>query len=243
MAAANIITMRAGADNYIYLLQYDPCHALVVDPGEISPVVMQLSKMGLELGMILVTHHHGDHAGAVAELKKRTGCTVIGGDVSRIPAIDKVVKDGDIITAGNDSIKAIATPGHTRTSICYYMQPSATEPGILWTGDTLFVMGCGRIIEGDAATMYASLMMLAALPDDTLIYCGHDYTEENCRFGLTIEPGNPAIKDRLTKVHALERAGKPTVPSTMGLERETNVFLRAGSAERFGDLRRLKDAF
>jgi hydroxyacylglutathione hydrolase len=244
MASGTIITLRAGADNFFYLWQYDATHVLTVDPSEISPVVVQLSKMGLELGMILVTHHHWDHIGAVAELKKRTDCIVVGGEAERIPGVDRVVGDGDIVTAGQAQIQGIATPGHTRTSICYYLKPSEEYPhGVLWTGDTLFVMGCGRIGEGSAATMYASLMKLSALPDETLVYCGHDYTEENCRFGLTIEPENLKLQNRLQEVLAAQKAGRPTVPSTIGREKETNPFLRAGTVDVFADLRKRKDVF
>jgi hydroxyacylglutathione hydrolase len=244
MESDNVITIRAGVDNFIYLYQYDGTSALAVDPCEISPVVGQLSKMGLQLGMILVTHHHWDHIGAVAELKKRTGSAVVGGDKERIPGVDRVVADGDVVTAGDREIQAIATPGHTRTSMCYYMRPSSEhKEGILWTGDTMFVMGCGRIGECDAATLHASLMKLAALPDDTLVYCGHDYTEENCRFALSQEPDSQLLKARLKEVQQLHKAGKLTVPSTIAREKETNPFLRASSMERFAELRKRKDVF
>jgi hydroxyacylglutathione hydrolase len=244
MAVGEVFTIRAGVDNFIYLYQYDGVNTLAIDPCEISPVVGQLSKMGLQLGMILVTHHHWDHIGAVAELKKRTGCAVIGGDKERIPGVDRVVADGDVVTAGDREIRAIATPGHTRTSICYYMPPSdAHKDGIVWTGDTMFVMGCGRIGEGDAATLHASLMKLAALPDETLVYCGHDYTEENCRFALSQEPDSQPLKSRLGEVHELHKTGKLTVPSTIAREKETNVFLRASTVEDFAELRRRKDVF
>jgi hydroxyacylglutathione hydrolase len=258
MTVGDVVTIRAGADNLMYLYQYDGTSALAVDPCEISPVVGQLGKLGLQLGTILVTHHHWDHIGAVAELKKRTGCTVVGGDKERIPGVDRVLADGDVVMAADREIQAIATPGHTRTSLCYYVQPSGThKEGILWTGDTMFVSGCGRIGEGDAGTLYASLMKLAALPDETLVYCGHDYTLENCRFALTIEPDNQALKERLKEVQQLQKAGKLTVPSTIAREKATNPFLRAAepavktavgmagadAAAVFAELRRRKDVF
>jgi hydroxyacylglutathione hydrolase len=244
MAAAQVITIRADADNFFYLYQYDGQNAVAVDPCEITPVLEHLRKLGLQLGMILVTHHHWDHIGAVAELKKRTGCAVVGGDAARIPGVDRVVADGDIVTAGDAEIQAIATPGHTRTSICYYMRPSGErKEGIIWTGDTMFVMGCGRIGEGDAGTLHGSLMKLAALPDDTLVYCGHDYTLENCQFALTIEPDSQPLKERLKELQQLHKTGKPTVPSTIAREKETNPFLRTSSVEEFADLRRRKDVF
>jgi hydroxyacylglutathione hydrolase len=258
MDKSPVITLRAGMDNFIYLWQYDAGHALAVDPSEISPVVTQLSKLGLELGMILVTHHHWDHIAAVQELKRRTGCTVVAGEADRIGGVDRVVGEGDVIAAGRAEIQAIATPGHTRTSICYYARPLEGHPrGVLWTGDTLFVMGCGRIKEGSAATLQASLAKLAALPDDTMFYCGHDYTEENCRFALTVEPDSLQLRNRLREVLDAHKAGRLTVPSTIGREKETNPFLRAGVATLkiganlalademhvFAELRKRKDVF
>jgi hydroxyacylglutathione hydrolase len=249
-----VITIPALGDNLIYLYRYNQSDSLAVDPGECRSVLKILGQQDLNLKMILVTHHHWDHTGGVAELKKKTGCRVIGGDKRRIRGVDEVVGEGDILSAGDAEVRVIATPGHTSTSVCYYVPPSPTDGGgILWTGDTLFVGGCGRLFEGSASAMFESLQKLAFLPDETLVYCGHDYTVENYEFALSIEPDNQAIRQRLRDI----RQSGQTVPSTMLQERTTNVFLRAGApqveaalgmgqakdSEVFAELRRRKDIF
>ena len=247
-----MITIPAFGDNLIYLYRYNQSDCLAVDPGE--SVLKALKEQDLSLKMILLTHHHWDHTGGVAELKKKTGCKVVGGDKRRIRGIDQLVEDGDILPVGDAEIRVIATAGHTSTSVCYYLVPSpANASGILWTGDTLFVGGCGRLFESNARTMFESLQKLASLPDDTLVYCGHDYTLENYEFALSIEPDNQAIRQRLNDM----RQGGQTVPSTILQERTTNVFLLAGTPELkaalgmeqakdfrvFTELRRRKDIF
>ena len=197
----------------------------------------------LKLTHILITHHHWDHTGGVSELKAATGCAVVGGDGRRIAGIDKVVGDGDIVTLGEKRIRVISTPGHTLTSVCYYMEGNGNEGGVVWTGDTMFAGGCGRKFEGDAGLMRESLLKIAGLPEDTLVYCGHDYTIENYEFALTIEPNNEAFKQRLEEVKRSVRAGGLTVPSTIAQEKKTNLFLQADSVEAFAELRRRKDIF
>jgi len=254
----SVITIPAFGDNFICLYRYNQSDSLVVDPGDSSSVLKILQEQGLGLKMILVTHHHWDHVAGAADLKQRTGCKIIGADGQRVPGIDSVVTDGQILTVRDRKVRVIYTPGHTRTSVCFYMEPSAgNENGILWTGDTLFVGGCGRLLECNAQTMWNSLQRLASLPDDTLVYCGHDYTMENYEFASGIEPGNQAVKERLEQVRQLQKQGKPTVPSSILQERTTNCFLRAGSPELkaalgmqgaeavevFAELRRRKDIF
>ncbi|MHC4204705.1 MAG: hydroxyacylglutathione hydrolase, partial [Planctomycetota bacterium] len=187
----SVITIPALGDNFIYLYRYNQSDALAVDPCDSSLVLRALKEHGLNLKAILITHHHWDHVGGTNELKRKTGCEVIGADKRRIPGIDLVVTDEQVLSVSERKIRVIATPGHTSTSVCYYMEPSAgSENGILWTGDTLFVGGCGRLLEQDAQSMWDSLQKLASLPDDTLVYCGHDYTLENYEFASGIEPGN-----------------------------------------------------
>ena len=254
----SVITIPSLGDNFIYLYRYNQNDSLAVDPSDGSLVLKILQEHGLNLKTILITHHHWDHVAGTAELKQKTGCKVIGADRRRIPGIDSVVADGQILPIGDRKVRVIATPGHTRTSVCYYMEPSAgNENGILWTGDTLFVGGCGRLIECDAQSMWTSLQRLASLPDDTLVYCGHDYTLENYEFASGIEPGNQDVKERLDQVRQLQKQGKPTVPSSILLERTTNCFLRSGTPELkaslgvpqaravevFAELRRRKDVF
>ena len=264
----SVITIPALGDNFIYLYQYNRSNALVVDPSDASLVLDTLKEHSLNLTTILTTHHHWDHTAGTIELKEKTGCKVIGPDKQRIPGIDCVVEDGKILTIGNIKIQVIATPGHTRTAVCYYVQPSNdNNNGILWTGDTLFIGGCGRLLECNARSMWDSLLKLASLPDDTLVYCGHDYTVENYQFALSIEPDNQAVKQCLSEVRQAQRAGRQTVPfrrvaatarqATMLRERTTNPFLRADTSELktaldmpqaqavevFAELRRRKDFF
>ena len=250
----SVITIPALGDNLFYLHRYNQSDCLVVDPSDCSSVLRILREQDLSLQMILITHHHWDHTGGVAELKQKTGCKVVGGDKRRIQGVDQLVADGEILPVGDAEVHVIATPGHTSTSVCYYVLPSGTSvSGILWTGDTLFVGGCGRLFEGNAKSMWGSLQKLASLPDDTLVYCGHDYTLENYEFALSIEPDNQAVRQRLNDI----RQTGQTVPSTMLQERATNVFLLAGTPElkaalnmpqakdfeAFAELRQRKDIF
>ncbi|UCE50144.1 MAG: hydroxyacylglutathione hydrolase [Phycisphaerales bacterium] len=240
-----VITIPALGDNYIYLYCYHQDNAFVVDPGNATALLKALEKHGLNLTDVLATHHHFDHTAGIEELKNKTGCKVCDGNKA------------EILHIANLNVRVITTPGHTLDSVCYYVQPSERYSGILFTGDTLFIGGCGRPIECDAETMWHSLQKIAALPDDTLIYPGHDYTEENYEFELTIEPNNPAVKLRLDEIKQAQRQGFPTVPSTMLQEKTTNVFLRAHTpeiksalnmptataAEVFAELRRRKNIF
>jgi hydroxyacylglutathione hydrolase len=250
----SVITISALGDNLIYLYQYGQGDCLVVDPGDCPPVLKALKKHNLSLRTILVTHHHWDHIGGAGKLKKKTGCKIIGGDRRRMSDIDQLVEDGQRFQVGDTEVQVIATPGHTSTSVCYYV-PSTTDNtnGILWTGDTLFVGGCGRLLECDAKTMWQSLQKPASLPDDTLVYCGHDYTVENYEFALSIEPDNEMVRQRLSDI---SKTGQ-TVPSTISQEKTTNIFLRSGTPkvktalgmtdakdfEVFAELRRRKDIF
>ncbi|MFQ6034257.1 MAG: hydroxyacylglutathione hydrolase [Sedimentisphaerales bacterium] len=253
-----LITIEALGDNFIYLYQYSSSSALVVDPSDSSSVLQIIEKRKLNLSMILVTHHHWDHTAGVAKLKSKTGCRIVGGDKQRILGIDIVADDGQILTVGDAKMQVITTPGHTRTSVCYYMEPSSDNGrGILWTGDTLFVGGCGRLLECSPQVMWNSLQKLVSLPEATRLYCGHDYAMENYEFALSIEPDNQVIKKCLQQVKQTQKAGKGTVPSTILQEKITNPFLRAdtpeiknalnmpqaSTVEVFGQLRRRKDAF
>ncbi len=225
------ITILTCGDNYIYISRDDERNALVVDPSEAGAVLGILREQRLTLTTVLVTHHHWDHTGGVAELKKQTACQVVGADGHRIGRIDKRVEDGEVLTFGGQHVMVLTTPGHTRTSVCYHLLPSAPrEPGAVWTGDTLFVGGCGRPMECDASILWESLEKLAALPDDTLVYCGHDYTAENYEFALTVEPGNQAVQQRLREVRQATAKGRPSVPSSIAQEKRTNIFLRSSEA-------------
>jgi hydroxyacylglutathione hydrolase len=203
----------------------------------------------------LNTHHHGDHAGGNLELKERTGCIVVGprADAARIPGIDVAVGEGDEVAIGGHVARVYDTPGHTRGHIVYHFAADKAA----FVGDTLFAMGCGRLFEGTPAQMWSSLSKILTWPDDTRLYCAHEYTQSNARFAVTVEPANEALKRRAAVVAALRAENRPTVPSMLGEERATNPFLRPRSAnlqatialvggddvEVFAKTRALKDAF
>lgn len=217
-------------DNYAYLV-YDRADGVcaVVDPSEPEPVKRALAARGLTLTHILNTHHHMDHVGGNLALKEYSGAKIVGPekDAARIPGIDIGVNEGETLKLGSHGAKVLEIPAHTRQHIAFWFEADRA----VFTGDTLFAMGCGRLFEGDPPTMWASLSKLMKLPDDTRVYCGHEYTEANGRFALTVEPGNADLNARMAEVRALRADGKPTIPSTMGLEKRTNPFLRATSPE------------
>jgi hydroxyacylglutathione hydrolase len=196
-----------------------------IDAPEAAAVEAALKATGWKLTDILVTHHHGDHTGGISELKQRHHCRVTAPlrEAARIPDVDATVGEGDTVKMGALEAKVIETPGHTLGQINYFFPADK----LLFAGDTLFSIGCGRVIEGNAEMMWQSLLKLRALPDDTQVYCGHEYTAANIRFALTIEPDNAALKARAEEVKRQLAAGKPTVPSPLGEEKRANVFLRA----------------
>ena len=213
-------------DNYVYLLREPQTGSTgVVDPSVAEPVLRALGETGWRLTHILNTHHHPDHTGGNLELKRATGALIVGprADRDRIPGIDVEVGEGDRYALGAQSAQVFDVPGHTRGHIAYWFKDSRA----LFSGDTLFLMGCGRLFEGTPEQMWRSLGKLRGLPAETRVYCGHEYTQSNARFALTVEPQNPALVARSRRVDALRAEGKSTVPGTMGEEIATNPFLRA----------------
>jgi hydroxyacylglutathione hydrolase len=239
----NITILPVFGDNYIYLAEYAAGRCFAVDPGDSGPVLNELNRKELRLTHIFATHHHADHVGGIGSLKKRFGCQVIGPDAKRIAGLDTLAGDGDTIELGDMTVQFITTPGHTATSVCYYLTAASLSQPVLFTGDTLFVCGCGRMFECGGEMMYASLQKLAALSDDTLVYPGHDYTEENVRFALSFEPNNGALQKKLEGVQNQNKANEPTVPSTLAEEKKINPFLKATDWQSFTDLRQKKDVF
>ncbi len=211
-------------DNYIWLIGCDDKpDVAIVDPGDADPVIAYLEHKGLRPAAILITHHHGDHTGGVSELVARYAIPVYGPASERIPALTHPLTEGERVelAACGIALEVFDTPGHTRGHLCYY------GGGALFSGDTLFAAGCGRLFEGTAEQMFHSLEKLRALPDDTLVYCAHEYTQANLAFAVVAEPQNSDTATRLTEVNALRRAGKATVPSTLAAEKATNPFLRS----------------
>ncbi len=243
-------------DNYGFLVQ-DPesgeCAA--IDTPDAARILETLQETGWRLTHIFNTHHHFDHAGGNAALKEKTGCRIIGprGEAEAIPGLDRAVGEGDRVALGRHQARIIETPGHTRGHIAYHF----AESGIAFVGDTLFALGCGRLFEGSAAQMWNSLGKLMALPDATIIYCAHEYTQANARFALTIEPDNSDLQIRARAIDAARARGRATVPTSIGLEKATNPFLRAAdpalaarldlagrpAADVFAEIRARKDAF
>ncbi|WGK93180.1 hydroxyacylglutathione hydrolase [Pseudomonas migulae] len=219
-----ISALPAFTDNYIWLLQDpDTRRCAVVDPGDAAPVQAWLAaNPGWALSDILITHHHHDHVGGVEQLKKATDAKVYGPASETIPARDVALKDNDRINVLGWDFEVISVPGHTLGHIAYYHQ------GVLFCGDTLFAAGCGRLFEGTPEQMHTSLTRLASFPEDTRVYCTHEYTLSNLRFAVAVEPGNPHTVERLAKVTEQRAAGVITLPSTLALEKQTNPFLRVG---------------
>lgn len=230
------------ADNYSWLLTDSVSGKTgIVDPAEADPAVAVLEAAGRRLDVIFLTHHHPDHVGGAEALRARYGAAIVGNraDAHRLPRLDVPVHGGALAAFGAANAQVIEVPGHTLGHIAYYF----ADGGLLFAGDTLFSMGCGRLFEGTAAQMFASFAKFAELPDATLLCCGHEYTAANGKFALSLEPENEALQERMKEVTALRAQGRATVPVSLGTERATNPFIRARNAEEFGERRKAKDNF
>uniref|UniRef100_A0A061RZ71 hydroxyacylglutathione hydrolase n=1 Tax=Tetraselmis sp. GSL018 TaxID=582737 RepID=A0A061RZ71_9CHLO len=245
------------SDNYVWLLKESSSGKVaVVDPSEFGPVDSVLESRGLKLDYIINTHHHFDHTGGNLQLQKKYGCEVVGAksDRDRIPGIQTALGDGDTWKFGSLDVVCYETPGHTSGHVTYYV-PEAKS---VFPGDTLFLMGCGRVFEGTPEQMHASLSKIKALPADTKVYCAHEYTQANAKFALVVNPGNQELKARAAEVAGMRAKGEATVPGVLGQELATNPFLRwddaeikksvglssgASDVETFAAVRRAKDRF
>jgi hydroxyacylglutathione hydrolase len=252
--AADISVFTCLTDNFGYLVHNRASGATAsIDAPEAAPIVKALDEQGWKLTDILITHHHGDHVGGVAELKQRYGCRVVAphDKTSKIANVDQRVANGDVVKIGGLLARVVETPGHTLDHISYVFDNDKA----LFAADTLFSIGCGRVFEGNAPMMWESLLKLRALPDDFRLYCGHEYTASNVRFALSVDPDNAALKARADEVSRLRADNKPTIPVLLGEEKKANVFLRAddpviaarlhmkgaSAAEVFGELRERKN--
>jgi hydroxyacylglutathione hydrolase len=254
--ALEIHSLPVLQDNYVHLLREPRSRTVAaVDPSVAKPVADALDGLGWTLTHILNTHHHWDHTGGNLELKEQTGCLIVGpkADEARIPGIDIALRDGERYAFGSEEAEIFDIPGHTRGHIAFYFPESAA----LFCGDTLFSLGCGRLFEGTPPQMWHSLLKLRRLPGDTKVYCGHEYTQANARFALTIDPANKALQRRAAEVEQLCRKDRPTIPSLLSEECAANPFLRADDPALaralkmeaadpvavFAEIRRRKDMF
>jgi hydroxyacylglutathione hydrolase len=237
-----VVRIPVLSDNYVWLVREATSGAvMVVDPAVAEPVLTEADKRGWAITHIWNTHWHPDHTGGNTAIKVATGCTITGpaAEAERIPTLDVRVEGGDVVTFGALEAQVIDVPAHTAGHIAFHF---ASER-VIFVGDTLFAMGCGRLFEGTADQMFANMQVLSQLPDDTMVYCAHEYTQSNGRYALTAEPGNAALITRMKQVDADRSAGVATVPTTIGLERATNPFMRARNVAELAERRAAKDSF
>ena len=236
--ALEIVQIPLLSDNYGWLLHdADSGETAVLDPGEAGPLQAAADERGWQVTAVWNTHWHPDHVAGNSAFAAPV--TAPAAEAAKIGRVDHGVAEGDTVAIGSHRAQVMTVPGHTQGHVAYHF----ADDGIIFTGDTLFAMGSGRLFEGTPADMFANMQRYAALPDATLVYCGHEYTQGNGRFALSVEPDNAAIVERMHEVDRLRAAGEPTVPTTIGLEKATNPFLRATTAEQLGERRVAKDSF
>jgi hydroxyacylglutathione hydrolase len=237
-----ILGVRALADNYIWLIhEPEGGETVVVDPAIAEPVLAACDERGWGITQIWNTHWHPDHTDGNVDIKAATGCRVVGplDDRHAIPALDEIVDEGSYATIGRLKATVMSTPGHTHVHVVYHLP---AVPAI-FTGDTLFALGCGRLLEGTAEQMFTNMQRFAALPDETRVYCAHEYTQSNGKFALTVDANNSDLIERMVVVDAARAAGLATVPSTIGEERATNPFMRVGNSAALAARREAKDRY
>ena len=236
-----IVPVPVLTDNYVWLIHDSQSgETAAVDPSVADPVLDAAAAKGWRLSQVLNTHWHPDHTGGNQAIQAATGCPITApAEAERVSKVDRIVGEGDRVTVAGQQAVVWEIPAHTAGHIAYYFE----DEGLIFVGDTMFAMGCGRLFEGTAHQMYANLQRIAALPSDVRIYCGHEYTLANARFAAHVEPDNAAIADRIRSVEAMRAAGEVTLPTTVEQERETNPFVRVTNWEEFARLRSAKDSF
>lgn len=237
----DVIPVPALNDNYIWMLR-DPASGTVavVDPGQDAPALDAAAARGWRIDQVLITHWHPDHTGGTAAIKAATGARVTGpAEAEKVTPMDRIVAEGDRLVLGEFEAEVWDIPAHTAGHIALYF----ADAKMIFTGDTLFAMGCGRLFEGTAEQMFANMARFAALPHDVRIYCGHEYTLANARFAAHVDPDNAAVIERQERILAMRERGAVTLPTTIGEERATNPFMRAADAADLARLRTLKDSF
>ena len=236
-----IVPVPVLTDNYVWLIHdSESGKTAAVDPSVADPVLDAASARGWRITQVLNTHWHPDHTGGNRAIQAATGCTITApAEAERVSKVDRIVGEGDRVTVAGQEAVVWEIPAHTAGHIAYYFEGE----GLIFVGDTMFAMGCGRLFEGTAQQMYTNLQRISALPSDVRIYCGHEYTLANGRFALTVEPDNQALIDRVEQVKAARERGEVTLPTTIALELATNPFMRASSVEELAERRRAKDNF
>ena len=233
-----IVQVPVLSDNYAWLLHDDAAgETIAMDPGDANPLIHAADDRGWRITQVWNTHWHPDHVAGNEGIGAPV--TAPAEEAVKIGRVDHGVAEGDVVSIGEHRAHVMRVPGHTQGHVAYHF----AEDGVIFTGDTLFAMGCGRLFEGTPADMFANMQRYAALPDDTVVYCGHEYTQGNGRYALVAEPDNAAIVARMAEVDRLRAGGEPTVPTTIGQERATNPFFRAATAEQLGERRVAKDSF
>ena len=241
MSQVEVVPVPALSDNYIWMFR-DPASGgvAVVDPGQDAPALAAADQRGWAITHILNTHWHPDHTGGNAGIKAATGAPIIApAEATKVSGVDRVIAEGDRVTVGELEAEVWDIPAHTAGHIAFYFE----EAKMIFTGDTLFAMGCGRLFEGNAEQMFANMRRFAALPDDVLIYCGHEYSLANARFAAHVEPDSAAVSKRHTKMAEMRARGEVTLPTSIGEEKATNPFMRARDVAELARLRTMKDSF
>lgn len=241
ITSLEIVRIPVLSDNYVWLVHDAASQkTMVVDPSVAEPVLAAAKERGWTITDIWNTHWHPDHTGGNADIQAATGCTITGpaAEAERIPTLDILVKNGDQVKLGDHIASVWDVPAHTAGHIAFHFENDAA----IFVGDTLFAMGCGRLFEGTAEQMFDNMQRFATLPDETLVYCAHEYTLSNARFAITVDPENTDLAARLAAVECARDAGEATVPTDIGKERATNPFFRAKNAEELAHIRALKDA-